>query len=81
MEHPNLANSDRNLLDTYCFMFELDWRGDRTMKNQDQFLFHNPVYMQAAESNLIDGVVANQRLRRASVPFFGPLVDKMFKSA
>jgi len=35
MDHPNLANSDRHLLDTYCYMFELDWRGDRTLKNQD----------------------------------------------
>jgi len=45
MEHPSLANSDRHLLETYCFMFELDWRGDKTMQNQDQFLFHNPVYV------------------------------------
>jgi hypothetical protein len=35
MEHPNLANSDKNLIDTYCYLFELDWRGDREMRNQD----------------------------------------------
>jgi hypothetical protein len=29
MEHPHIANTDANLLDTYCHLFELDWRGDR----------------------------------------------------
>ena len=28
MEHNNLARSDRETLDTYCKMFELDWRAD-----------------------------------------------------
>ena len=28
MEHENLAGSDRSMLNTYCKIFELDWRGD-----------------------------------------------------
>lgn len=47
MEHPNLANSDRNLLETYCSIFDLDWRGDQTIKSQEQFLCTNPIYMDA----------------------------------
>lgn len=51
MEHPNLANSDKNLLDTYCYLFELDWRGDREMRNQDQFMATHPVYVEGHEQN------------------------------
>jgi hypothetical protein len=28
MEHPNLNQSDRSTLETFCTLFELDWRGD-----------------------------------------------------
>lgn len=28
MEHPNLLKGDYNMLNSYCKMFELDWRGD-----------------------------------------------------
>ena len=45
MEHPNLANSDYSQMDAYCRMFELDWRGDRSLENREQFLMTNPVYM------------------------------------
>ena len=39
MEHPNLHKSDRDLLDTYCKLFELDWRGDKTQAGREQLLF------------------------------------------
>ena len=33
------------MLDTYCRLFELDWRGDRSVDNREQFMLSNPVYM------------------------------------
>lgn len=39
MEHPNLLKSDKQILDTYCKMFELDWRGDRNFENRSQYMF------------------------------------------
>ena len=35
MEHPNLAKTDRTKLDTFCKMFELDWRGDTALANRE----------------------------------------------
>jgi len=34
VEHPSLCRSDKDQLDLYCRMFELDWRGDRTFTNK-----------------------------------------------
>ena len=45
MEHQNLARSDRETLDCYCKMFELDWRGDSFIKNRDEFMATNPIYL------------------------------------
>lgn len=33
-EHPNLLKSDRDQLEIYCRMFEVDWRGDRSTLNK-----------------------------------------------
>jgi hypothetical protein len=33
-EHPSLLKSDRDQLELYCRMFELDWRGDRSSENK-----------------------------------------------
>ena len=53
MEHPNLAKTDRSKLDTFCKMFELDWRGDRSLDNKKEFLSSNPVYFnRSMNSNL-----------------------------
>lgn len=29
MEHDNLSASDKSTMETYCKLFELDWRGDQ----------------------------------------------------
>ena len=34
MEHPNLARADFDKLDAFAKMFELDWRGDRSVPNK-----------------------------------------------
>ena len=38
MEHPNLSQADSSALDTYCQMFELDWRGDQAAVNKASLL-------------------------------------------
>ena len=45
-EHPSLLNSDADQLDLYCRMFELDWRGDSSYKNKQEFMSSNPIYLQ-----------------------------------
>ena len=41
MEHPNLARSDRSTMETYCTLFELDWKGDKSVDNREKFLLEN----------------------------------------
>jgi hypothetical protein len=82
MEHPNLANSDKNLIDTYCYLFELDWRGDREMRNQDQFMATHPIYVpNSAQKPSLDNLSANKMMHNASLPFLPALTNKMFSIA
>jgi len=39
------------MLDTYCSLFELDWRGDRTVANREQFLGTHPIYVDKNQQN------------------------------
>ena len=45
MEHPNMSQSDQQKMDTFSKMFELDWRGDRSVTNKREFMSLNPVYL------------------------------------
>lgn len=45
LEHENLNEVDRNLLEHYCRIFELDWRGDQTYDNKDEMMATNPIYL------------------------------------
>ena len=45
MEHKNLANSDKSTLQSFCMLFELDWKGDNVLENREELLMTNPVYM------------------------------------
>ena len=44
-EHPNLSKVDYEKLNTFTKMFELDWRGDQSIKNKDEFMATNPIYL------------------------------------
>lgn len=55
MEHPNLTQTDRSKLDTFCKMFQLDWRGDRTIDNKKEFLSTNPVYFDKHLNSNLEG--------------------------
>ena len=75
MEHPNLANADRAMMETFCKLFEVDWRGDRAPLNKAEWLATNPVYLhQNDRRNLKSyGEVGDferiSMLRAACVPF------------
>jgi hypothetical protein len=45
MEHPNISRTDYSMIDTFCTIFELDWRGDNSVKNKKEFLATNPIYL------------------------------------
>ena len=78
MEHPNLNEADRQTLTTFCTLFELDWRGDQSIENKNEFLATNPVYLKG--SNLQGyGEVGNfemsAMMRQACLPY----VDRVVK--
>lgn len=83
MDHPNLAASDRQKLDTFATMFELDWRGDRHINNKNEFLATNPVYLSPMDlSNFrkygnIGNFEATTLLRLACAPFVEQLAQDM----
>ena len=45
MEHPSLSRTDYSKLDSFCKIFELDWRGDRDLANWREFMSSNPIYI------------------------------------
>ena len=85
MQHPNLARSDKSHLDTYCTLFELDWRGDRHISNRDEFMATNPIYTQdsasASHLNMYTAEYVSERLERAGTPFLDGLVGKISEQA
>ena len=55
MEHPSLSKADFATLDNYCSMFDLDWRGDRSVSNKQEWLSTNPVYLNARDLSSVEG--------------------------
>lgn len=37
------------MIDTYCRLFELDWRGDSDIDNREQFMMYKPIYMHQSD--------------------------------
>ena len=83
MEHSNLTRTDRETLDTYCKMFELDWRADHSIKNRDELMATNPIYLNPHDrsSLLLNGTISNDSvqnaLSKASQPYIPALVQKI----
>lgn len=86
MEHPNLSSFDRANLDTYCTVFELDWRGDRNIDNREEFMLSNPIYMHRKDwlatntehfAKYKDGEYIKERVRLAHTPFLDELVSNL----
>lgn len=71
------------MLDTYCTIFELDWRKDRAFKNKKEFLSINPVYVAKRDGTnfqdygRVDKFEALAMLKKACVPFVGDIAKSM----
>jgi hypothetical protein len=80
MEHPSLLKSDRDQMDTFSKMFELDWRGDKSTANKAEFLSMNPVYLDGdnikAFGDLGDESIL-ERTRKACAPYIEKTVARM----
>jgi hypothetical protein len=71
-EHPSLLKSDRDQLELYCRMFEVDWRGDRSSENKQQFMSSNPIYLDGSNLNSVGEIsneVVKDKLQRACAPY------------
>ncbi len=64
MEHPHISNTSYYKMEAITKMFELDWRGDRTLKNKKEFLATHPLYLHPrGQSNLISyGLIGNNEV-------------------
>lgn len=62
LEHPNLLKSDRDLVETYCRMFELDWKGDHNIENRTGLLFQNPIYLDGTNVKSY-GEITNEKVQ------------------
>lgn len=87
MEHPNLSKADYSKINTFCQMFELDWRGDRAISNKKEFMGSHPIYIAESDSSNyigygeIGNFEATAMLRQACVPYVEQLTKKMLKTA
>lgn len=68
-------------------MFELDWRGDRSLSNKREYMSHSPIYLNEADSTNVIGYgkvgnfEATAMMRYACVPFVEDLSKKIIQSA
>ena len=76
IEHPNLLTSDKDHLDTYCKMFELDWRGDRSYQTLQEFMFNTPIHVEG-ENIKSYGVVTNEEVEERLMRACAPYVDEV----
>ena len=71
------------MLDTYCKLFELDWRGDTALENREQFMMNNPVYLNANDRSSVKshGEITNEgvlsQVKQACQPYLPSLLKKM----
>ena len=83
MEHPKLLKTDYQKVNTFAKMFELDWRGDVSIQNKNQFLATNPVYLNQESNFNSYGTIGNfevtKMLQNACAPFVGKIKEEMEK--
>lgn len=67
MEHKNLQRSDYATLDAYTKLFNLDWRGDSTIANKDEWLATHPIYTNWKDQTSLNAVgeVNNENVTQA----------------
>lgn len=83
LEHPNLSMVDYDKLNTFSRMFELDWRGDRSIANKNEFLATKPIYINENDKSNIAGYEDLGRfelsvlMKYACTPFVEDLSSKL----
>mmetsp|Transcript_7400 Transcript_7400/g.12498 ORF Transcript_7400/g.12498 Transcript_7400/m.12498 type:complete len:144 (+) Transcript_7400:380-811(+) len=87
MEHPNLPQSDFYKVDAYCKLFQLDWRGDRSLENKKEFMATNPFYLHPRDRpNFVGATEIKPKsvihdMKKACIPFIEPLTQRLFQMA
>lgn len=60
------------MLDAYCKVFEVDWRGVKEVEQNKEFLFSHPIHVEGSNVKaygMVDDVKVKEMLKRACVPF------------
>lgn len=84
MEHKNLNVVDKHLLESYCRIFELDWRGDQTFDNKNEMMMTNPIYYHGTNTKAfgeLNPSKVSQMLKEACVPFLDDLTVSLHANA
>lgn len=84
IEHPNLLKSDKDQLELYARMFEVDWRGDRAPENKTQFMASNPIYLEGSSLKShgeLTNEVVKEKLQRACAPFVEEAARRLLSNA
>jgi hypothetical protein len=82
MEHPNLLRSDRDQLELYTRMFEVDWRGDRA--DRTQFMATNPIYLEGANLKsygVLTPEMVKEKMQRACAPYVEETARRLVQAA
>jgi hypothetical protein len=76
LEHPSLLKSDKDMLKTYCQIFELDWTLNKEGLVKKEFMSTHPIYLDGTNVKAY-GKMSNtkviEQLKRACVPFVSDL--------
>ena len=84
IEHPQVQRSDRDQLELYARLFELDWRGDRDFKNKQEFMATHPIYLDGANlksQGAVTDEVVKERLQRACAPYVEETAKRISQAA
>lgn len=80
MDHPSLLKSDKDMLDSYCKIFEVDWRGIKDVEQNKHFMHSHPIHVEGSNVNgygVLDDEKVKEMLKRACVPFVQQVASHM----
>ena len=80
VEHPNAQQSDKDLLNTYCKLFELDWKGEKTQLKTEDLLCHQPLRLDGTNVKSYGTVTSeslNEMIRKACAPYVEETAQKL----
>lgn len=80
LEHPNLQKSDMDQMELYSKMFELDWKGDSSYKNKQEFMSTNPIYFSDGTNIKSYGEITNDTVKDMLQKACAPYVEETAKT-